>query len=77
MRDVVYLSFNAVIELFFSHFCFLIIFILSSIVLSVSFLMAIISPRSCFSVVFERLYRCVNAVFDAGKSSFSLFSRYI
>ena len=28
-----------------------------------------------FNVVFELLYRGVNAVFDAGKSSFSLFSR--
>ena len=34
---------------FFSHFCFLAIVILSFIVLSVSFLMAVISPRSCFS----------------------------
>ena len=76
MRDVVYLSFNAVIELFFSHFRFLVIFILSSIVFSVS--------DGCnrssilfFYVVFERLYRCVNAVFDAGKSSSFLSSRYI
>ena len=30
-----------------------------------------------FYVVFESLYRCVNAVFDAGKSSSSLFSWYI
>ena len=27
-----------------------------------------------FYVVFESLYRCINAVFDAGKSSSSLFS---
>ena len=33
---------------FFPHFCFLFIIILSSIVLSVSFLMAVISPPSCF-----------------------------
>ena len=31
-----------------SHFCFLVVVILSSIVLSVSFLMVVISPRSCF-----------------------------
>ena len=30
-----------------------------------------------FYVVFESLYGCVNAVFDAGKSSSSLFSWYI
>ena len=30
-----------------------------------------------FYVVFEPLYRCVNAIFDAGKSSSSLFSRCI
>ena len=30
-----------------------------------------------FYVVFESLYGCVNAVFDASKSSFSLFSWYI
>ena len=30
-----------------------------------------------FYVVFESLYGCVNAVFDAGKSSSYLFSRYI
>ena len=30
-----------------------------------------------FYVVFEPLYQCVNAVFNAGKSSSSLFSRYI
>ena len=29
-----------------------------------------------FYVVFESLYGCVNAVFDAGKSSSSLFSWY-
>ena len=33
-----------------SHFCFLVIVILLSIVLSVSFLMAVISPPSCFSM---------------------------
>ena len=33
-----------------SHFCSLVVVILSSIVLSVSFLMAVISPRSCFSI---------------------------
>ena len=61
-----------------SHFCFLVFVILLSIVLSVSFLMAVISPLSCFFyVVFESLYGCFNAVFDAGKSSSSLFSWYI
>ena len=35
---------------FSSHFCFLIIVILLSILLSVSFLMAVISPPSCFSM---------------------------
>ena len=30
-----------------------------------------------FYVVFELLYRCVNVVFDAGKSSSSLFSWYV
>ena len=35
---------------FSSHFCFLVVVILSSIVLTVSFLMAVISPRSCFSM---------------------------
>ena len=33
---------------FFSHFCFLVVVILSSMVLSVTFLMAVNSPRSCF-----------------------------
>ena len=33
-----------------SHFCFLVIIILLSIVLSVLFLVAVISPSSCFSV---------------------------
>ena len=32
-----------------SHFCFLVVVTLSSIVLSVSFLMVVISSRSCFS----------------------------
>ena len=35
---------------FSSHFCFLIFFILLSIVLSVLFLMAVINPLSCFSL---------------------------
>ena len=35
---------------FFSYFFFLVVVILSSIVLSISFLMAVISPRSCFSM---------------------------
>ena len=35
---------------FSSHFCFLVVVILSSIVLSVSFLIVVISPRSCFSM---------------------------
>ena len=30
-----------------------------------------------FYVVFEPLYRCINAVFDDGKSSSTLFSRYV
>ena len=34
--------------MFSSHFCFLVVVILSSIVLSVSFLVVVISPRSCF-----------------------------
>ena len=33
-----------------SHFCFLVIVILLAIVLSVSFLMAVITPPSCFSM---------------------------
>ena len=35
---------------FFSNFCFLVVVILSSIVLSLSFLMAVISPRSYFYI---------------------------
>ena len=58
-----------------SHFCFLVIVILFSIVLAVSFLMAVISPPSCFLyIVFESLYRCINAVHNAGKYSSSVFS---
>ena len=58
-----------------SHFCFLVIIIQLPIVLSVLFRMAVISPRLCFFyVVLESLYRCVNAVFDAGESSSSFFS---
>ena len=59
---------------FSSHVCVLVIVILLSIVFSVSFLMAVISPPSCFSM---SLYRYDNAVFDACKSSFSLFSWFI
>ena len=42
-----------------SHFCFLVIVILLSIVLSVSFLMAVISPPSCFCI--QSLSRCIDA----------------
>ena len=31
------------------------------------------SPPSCFCIVFESMYGCVNAVFNAGKSSYSVF----
>ena len=44
---------------FFSHFRFLVVVILSSIVLSVSFLMAVIGPRSCFSMWSSS--RCIDA----------------
>ena len=43
----------------FFYFCFLVIVILSSIVLLVSFLMAVISPRSCFSMLSSS--RCIDA----------------
>ena len=44
-------------------------------VLSVSFLVAVISSSPwLFYVVFESLYRCVNAVFNADKSSSYFFS---
>ena len=41
-----------------SHFCFLVFVILLSIVLSVLFLMAVISPRSCFSMLSSS--RCID-----------------
>ena len=44
---------------FSSHFCFLVIIILLSIVLSVSFLMVVISPPSCFSMLSSS--RCIDA----------------
>ena len=60
-----------------SHFCFLVFVIQLSIVMPVLFLIAVISPLVFFYVVFELLYGCVNAIFDAGKTSSSLFSWYI
>ena len=42
-----------------SHFCFLVIVILLSIVLSVLFLMAVVSLRSCFSMYSSS--RCIDA----------------
>ena len=65
---------------FSSYFYFLVIVILFSILFSVSFLMAVISPPSCFlcspRVVVSMPKRCL-AVFNAGKSSSSLLSWYI
>ena len=59
-------------ELFPSHFCFVVIVILLVTSQSVSFLMAVISPPSCFFyVIIESLYRCLDTVFDAGNSSSS------
>ena len=44
---------------FSSHFCFIVFVILLSIVLSVLFLMAVISPPTCFFyAVFESMYGC-------------------
>ena len=55
-----------------SHFCFLVISDLLVLVLSVLFLVAIITlPLRFWHLVFELLYRCVNAVFNADKSSSS------
>ena len=61
---------------FSSHFCFLVIIVLLFLVLSVLFLVAVINLHPRY-VVFESLYRSVNAVFNAGKSSSSFFSWHI
>ena len=61
--------------LFFPRFCFLAIVILLSIVSSVSD--GCNQSSFVFSyIVFKSLYRRVNAMFDAGESSSSLFSWY-
>ena len=62
---------------FSSHFCFLVFVILLSIVCRIVSDGRNQSSVVFFYVVFESLYGCVNAVFDAGKSSSSLFSWYI
>ena len=50
-REMLFISrLKTAMDLFFSHFYFLVIVILSSVVLSVSLLMAVISPRSYFSM---------------------------
>ena len=75
MWDGVYKSFKATIELgFFFPFLF------SSYCYSIVYRVVSIVSDGCnqssfvfFYVVFESLYRCVNAVFDAGKSSTSSF----
>ena len=63
---------------FSSHFCFLVIVILLVLVLSVLFLVAVISLLPCFRyVVFKSLYWYINIVFNTSKSSSSLFSWHI
>ena len=62
---------------FSSHFCFQVIVIRLVIVLSVLFLMAVISLLRAFLSSCRSLCRGVNAVFNAGKSSSSLLSWYI
>ena len=57
-----------------SHFCFLVIVILLVFVWSILFLVACNQYPALFYVVFESLYRCINAVFNTGKSSSSFFS---
>ena len=59
---------------FSSHFCFLVIFS------SLDLLVVCIVSGSCdqsssmlFSVIFELLYRCINVIFNTGKSSSSVF----
>ena len=59
-----------------SRFCFLVISVLLVLVSIVS----VGCNQSSFAfscIVFESLYRCINAVFNAGKSSFFFFSWYI
>ena len=70
-------SFKTPIELFSSHFHFLVVILLV-------FMLSVLFSGGCnqssfeiFYLFFESLYRCVNAVFNAGKSSSSLFSWYI
>ena len=74
MWDVAYSSFKTFIELFFFPFLF------PSYCHSVVHRVISIISDGCyqssfvdFYVVFESLYRCVKAVFDAGKSSSSFF----
>ena len=60
---------------FSSHFCFLVIVVLLVLVLSVSFLVVVISPSTAlFYVVFKSLYRSVNVAFNVGKFSSTFFS---
>ena len=78
VRDVVYSTFKTPIELFsfpflFPGYCPFIIYRVVSIVFDGCNQTLFVF----FYVVFESLYRSVNAVFDAGKSSSHLFSWYI
>ena len=60
------------------YFCFLVIVVLLIIVLFVLFLVIVISLSVLFFyIVFELPYRCINALFSAGGSSFSFFSWHI
>ena len=63
---------------FSSHFCFLVIFVPLMFVLSVLFLVDLIRlPPRFFYVVFLSLYRCIDAILNAGKSYSSFFSWHI
>ena len=74
MRIFACLSFEISMQLFFFPFCFLVIFALLMIVLSVVFLVADFCLPLHFYVVFKSLYRCIDNIFNAGQSSPSFFS---
>ena len=59
---------------FSSHFCFLIIVILLIFVFFVLFLDAVISHSLLFFILSSSRHRCVDAIFNDGESSSSLFS---
>ena len=68
-------AWNVDTVIFLPIFCFLVIFVLLMLVWSVLFLVAVISLLLYFLlVVFESLYRCNHAFFNAGESSSSFFS---